>query len=289
MKFSVKVNATSANIGAGFDCIGAALELKNEVIVSDECDSPLEIIASGGVPRDESNLVYRSMIKTFDAVGYRVGHLKIEQTDRIPMASGLGSSAACIVAGVCAANALSGFSLSERDTAALCASIDGHPDNVLPALLGGVTAGVMLDGGVEYIRADIGKELSAVALTPDFPLLTEKSRRVLPQSYSREDVIFSLSRAVLTFAALALGQSDKLGCLDDRLHQPYRIPLIKGYREAKQALKDAGALCVYLSGAGPTLIGIFNSSAGKGSVSAPDGWTVRRLPFSDNPVLIEKL
>ena len=134
MKFSVKVNATSANIGAGFDCIGAALELKNEVIVSDECDSPLEIIASGGVPRDESNLVYRSMIKTFDAVGYRVGHLKIEQTDRIPMASGLGSSAACIVAGVCAANALSGFSLSERDTAALCASIDGHPDNVLPAL-----------------------------------------------------------------------------------------------------------------------------------------------------------
>lgn len=289
MKYSVKVNATSANIGAGFDCMGAALELKNEVTVSDECDSPFEIIASSGVPRDESNLVYRSMLKTFDTVGYRVKNLKIEQTDRIPMASGLGSSAACIVAGVCAANALSGFLLSERDTAALCASMDGHPDNVLPALLGGVTAGVMLDGGVEYVRADIGDGLFAAALTPDFPLLTENSRKVLPQSYSREDAVFSLSRAVVTFAALALKQSDKLRCLDDRLHQPYRIPLIKGYREAEEALRQAGALCVYLSGAGPTLIGIFKTTAGKSDICVPDGWTLRKLSFSDSPVLIQKL
>ena len=147
----------------------------------------------------------------------------------------------------------------------------------------------MCGEGVEYLRADVDESICAVALTPDFPLYTELSRKALPSVYPREDVVYSLSRAVLTFAAFALKREDKLHCLDDKLHQPYRKPLIKGYDEAETALHEAGALCVFLSGAGPTVMGIFSKSALKDSICAPEGWTVRKLNFSNKPVSVTRV
>lgn len=289
MKYRISVNATAANIGAGFDCMGLSLDLNNVLTVSDETDFPLEIVAGENVPHDESNLIFRSMREVFSLTGKSLGHIKLVQSDSIPHASGLGSSAACIVAGVTAANALLGFPLSEKQTVNLCARLDGHPDNVLPALLGGITAGVMCGEGVEYLRADVDESICAVALTPDFPLYTELSRKALPAVYPREDVVYSLSRAVLSFAAFALKREDKLHCLDDKLHQPYRKPLIKGYDDAETALHEAGALCVFLSGAGPTVMGIFSKSALKDSICAPEGWTVRKLNFSNKPVSVTRV
>lgn len=288
MKYRISVNATAANIGAGFDCMGLSLDLNNVLTVSDETDFPLEIVAGENVPHDESNLIFRSMREVFSLTGKSLGHIKLVQSDSIPHASGLGSSAACIVAGVTAANAMLGFPLSEKETVNLCARLDGHPDNVLPALLGGITAGVMCGDKVEYIRAEVGDGIFAVTLTPDFPLPTELSRKVLPAVYPRADVVFSLSRAVLTFAALALKQTDKLHCLDDKLHQPYRKPLIKGYDSAEAALKEAGALCVFLSGAGPTVLGIFDKASTPLNVVAPKGWTLRKLSISDKPVSVTR-
>ena len=131
MKFIVKANATTANIGSGFDCSGLALDLKNEILVSDEGDEPLVIRAGAGVPTDESNLIYRAMTEVFAAIGRFPKSVTIEQTDRIPMTSGLGSSAACVAAGLTAANVLTGNALSSREIIDLAAKIDGHPDNVL--------------------------------------------------------------------------------------------------------------------------------------------------------------
>ena len=130
MKYRISVNATAANIGAGFDCMGLSLDLNNVLTVSDETDFPLEIVAGENVPHDESNLIFRSMREVFSLTGKSIGHIKLVQSDSIPHASGLGSSAACIAAGVTAANAMLGFPLSEKETVNLCARLDGHPDNV---------------------------------------------------------------------------------------------------------------------------------------------------------------
>lgn len=293
MKFIVKANATTANVGPGFDCVGLALDLKNEILVSDEGTERLTIRAGEGVPTDENNLIYRAMDEVFKAVGSRPESLTIEQTDRIPMASGLGSSAACIALGVSAANALSGGKLTERELIDVATRLDGHPDNVLPCLVGGAAAAVMnKDGGVEqYVRFGVDERLFAVALTPDFPLSTAASRKALPGSYPRADVVYSLSRAVVCFAALATGEYDKLACLDDKLHQPYRSPLIPGYGEAVAALRGGGATCAFLSGAGPTVLGIFEEknglNRGNVEVNAPRGWVKRVLDFDDAGVVIK--
>ena len=296
MKFIVKANATTANIGSGFDCSGLALDLKNEILVSDEGDEPLVIRAGAGVPTDESNLIYRAMTEVFAAVGRFPKSVTIEQTDRIPMASGLGSSAACVAAGLTAANVLTGNALSSREIIDLAAKIDGHPDNVLPCLVGGATAAVMKRDGSgveEFIRVDLPGNLFAAALTPNFPLETKKARKVLPEVYPKADVVYSLSRAVVSFAALAVGDAGKLACVDDKLHQPYRIPLIPGYNEAVGTLKDAGAICAFLSGAGPTVLGIFKETPGLSrdslTLSAPSGWTKRVLAFDNNGVMVEKI
>ncbi len=268
----IRVSATSANIGAGFDCMGLALNLYNEIIVGD-CDEKLVIKTDKNLPADESNLVYVSMKKVFDLCG-RTPNVYIEQFNDIPVASGLGSSAACVVAGVVGANELLGSPLGEHDIVDLCTALDGHPDNVVPAIKGGVTAGVIMDGHVEYIKCHAPENLNLFAATPDFELHTEKSRSVLPDSYSRADVVYSLSRAIVTFAALVNSDTDMLKVIDDKLHQPYRKPLIKGYDEVAAAFESAGAVSHFLSGAGPTIMGIFKSDA---DVKLPAGWTLRKL------------
>ena len=280
----IRVSATSANIGAGFDCMGLALDLYNEIIVG-EANEKLIIKTDKGLPTDERNLVYASMKKVFDLCGRRP-NVYIEQTNNIPIASGLGSSAACIVAGVVGANELLSRPLSEHDIVDVCTSLDGHPDNVVPAIKGGVTAGVIMDGHVEYIKCHAPDDLCLFAATPDFELHTEKSRAVLPKTYSREDVVYSLSRAIVTFAALVNSDVDMLKVVDDRLHQPYRRPLIKGYDDVVAAFESAGEISHFLSGAGPTIIGFFKSDA---RPVLPAGWTLRKLRIVNDGVSVTEV
>lgn len=279
----IKVSATSANIGAGFDCMGLALNLYNEIIISPS--DRLIIETDKGLPADETNLVYVSMKKVFDLCGKTVP-LKIKQINNIPVASGMGSSAACIVAGVAGANAVLENPLPESEIVNICARLDSHPDNVIPAIKGGVAAGVMDGDRVEYIKCDAPGQLLLYAATPVFELHTSVSRAVLPEFYSRKDVVYSLSRAIVTFAALVNKDIDMLRVIDDKIHQPYRKPLIKGYDDVENALKKAGAVSCFLSGAGPTIMGIFKKRA---SINLPEGWTLRELKIDNDGLKIEKL
>lgn len=288
--FTVKVPATSANIGAGFDCMGLALDLYNETRFFETLES-LKIITDDDVPADETNLVYRSMQEVFSLCNRRVDNIGIRQINRIPQASGLGSSAACVVTGVYAANVLLGNPLCERELVELCTRLDSHPDNVVPCIKGGVSAGATDNGRVYYTKCCPHDKLTLVAATPDFGLKTEVSRKVLPDTYSREDVVFSLQRAVVTFAALTTGDVELLRVMDDRLHTPYRKPLIRGYDEVETALKDMGALAVYLSGAGPTVMGMFSDGGSIAEHPRPLSiggavWTLRKLNISAAGVTI---
>ena len=268
----VSVPATSANLGGGFDCLGLAVDIYNEVYV--RRNNVLKIETDQDIPTGSNNLVYRAFVAALEAAAPLIPvenrpellaeyladknkplGLYLKQVNRIPKTSGMGSSAACIVAGVLAANKFLDNALSRADVIKLCTRLDGHPDNVLPAIVGGVTAGVVLsDGSVEYVKAAPPKELSVNVYTPSFALETRASRKVLPETYSRKDVVYSLSRAVVTFAALREGDIKTLrAVVGDRLHEPYRAGLIPDFESVKNMNMEAGAVAVYLSGAGPSV------------------------------------
>lgn len=283
----ISVSATSANIGAGFDCMGLALNLYNEIII-DKIEKKLIIETTDNLPKDENNLIYKSMQEVFKLCGKQVG-VYIKQINNIPVASGLGSSAACIVLGVVGANLLLDKPLSEQDIVNLCSKLDGHPDNVVPAIKGGISAGVLIGDKVEYIKCNAPQHLHLAVATPDFELHTKQSRSVLPNNYSRSDVVYSLSRAIMTFAAMVNGDIDMLKVIDDKIHQPYRIPLIKGYHDITDIFNSNGAISSYLSGAGPTIIGFFKNSSDIDKIILPNGWTLRDLKIDNNGYRVEDI
>ena len=171
--------------------------------------------------------------------------------------SGLGSSSACIVAGILGANALLGNKLTKRQMLTLATAIEGHPDNVAPAMLGGFVTSVIDEGQVYTVKKDIDLELAFAAFVPDFRLLTAKARAALPQMVSHKDAVYNLSRAALATAAFCDGDYALLGvATKDALHQQYRLPLIQGGDEVFELALDLGALAVYISGAGPTIMAV---------------------------------
>ena len=176
MKIKVSVPATSANVGAGFDAVGLAVTLYNTATF-EESDR-LDISAADGtrIPRNETNLIYRSAKSLFDRVGKKIPPLKIVQTNPIPMARGLGSSSACIIAGLLGANRMLGDVLNTQELLTLATAIEGHPDNVAPALLGGLTTSVFENGQVYSVKRDVDPSLSFAAIVPDYKLLTEAAR-----------------------------------------------------------------------------------------------------------------
>lgn len=249
------VPATSANLGAGFDSLGLAVNLYNEVLMepSDRVDiASLDEIA---VPTGIDNLIYFAAKSVYDTCGVPLGGLKIRQRNKIPMTRGLGSSSACIIAGLTGANALLGGPLDEAALVNLAAAIEGHPDNTTPALLGGLVTAVMDNGRVYYVKQEITAALRLYAFVPDFELSTEFARGVLPREVSRRDAVHNLSRAALMSASLLDGRYHNLRvAVGDRLHQPYRLPYIDGAERVFDLCYSLGAYCVFLSGAGPTLL-----------------------------------
>ena len=256
----IKVPATSANMGPGFDSIGVALELYNHLWF-EQIDEGVEIIVKRKqeieIPTDKNNLIYKTMVDFFAETGNVMPGVRLIQEDYIPMVRGLGSSAACIVAGLLAANHMSGCHYSRDKLAQIAAKIEGHPDNSNPALFGGMVVGAIDHNEMCHVKLDLPKELVFAIMVPNFPVSTHDARRVLPDSYTKADAVFNASRAALLVASIYSGNYQNLTmAVEDRIHQPYRSQLIPDMDRIFKAAKNYGALATYLSGAGSTLMAV---------------------------------
>ena len=257
---TVKIPATSANMGPGFDNLGIALTIYNTFTVEEVADG---LIIEGCAPefRNADNLFYTSMMRGFERMGYEPKGYKITVKNDIPVCSGLGSSSSCVVGGIMAANELAGHPLRTNDLVNLATEIEGHPDNVAPALLGNMVIAVMDSGKVYFNKLKVATGLRFIAVTPDFSLPTEKARAILPTTVPFEDAIFNVGRNGLMISSLVNGHFDNLhAACQDRLHQPYRKGLIDEWDEVFDAAESVSAAATFLSGAGPTIMTILADS-----------------------------
>ena len=256
----VRAPATSANLGAGFDCLGMALDLWSDVTAT-----PGRLADD-----DESNLILRAAGAVYDLVGAPYPGFEIHCTNRIIFNRGLGSSAAAIACGVLFANQRLGRPLSIAELLDLAASLEGHPDNVAPCLLGGVRVALRTDSGhVLQTRVPLAIDLSAVCFVPDMHVPTAHARGILPSQVSLADAVFNVGRSSLMVAALTSGDASLLAeATRDRLHQPFRLPLFPDGATLLEAAMQAGAAGAFISGAGPTVMALCASPAQAESVSA---------------------
>ncbi len=254
------VPATSANMGSGFDSIGIAFQKYNHlwfVEIEDELQILVNKKHKQRIPTDKTNLIYKTMVDFYKMIDKKMPGVRLIQEDYIPHTRGLGSSAACIVAGLVAANDLSGCHYSKDKLAEIAARIEGHPDNSNPAILGGMVVGALSKEEVRHVKIPIPENLSFAIMVPEFPIETEKSREVLPYTVTRKDAIFNSSRTGLLVASMITGRIDNLKmAMDDRIHQPYRLALVPGMKEIFEKADEYGAKASYLSGAGPTLVSV---------------------------------
>ena len=253
----LRIPASSANLGPGFDCFGLAWQIYNEIEF--ELSDALHI--EGCDPRfaNAENLAYRAFRRTAEAAGAACPAVSIrfEKTD-ISVSRGLGSSAALIAGGVRAADALLELHLSDDELLRVATEIEGHPDNVAPALFGGLTVSAAEGDTVLTRRFPLHERFHFVLLSPDFELSTAAARGVLPQSYPRADAVYNLSRTPLVLRALQDGDEELLRfAMRDKIHQPYRRSLIPGYDEVETLALSSGACGFGISGAGSTQLAIF--------------------------------
>lgn len=261
----VTVPATTANLGPGFDCLGAALSLYNVFNFLPQAPGAPAFtltLLNGDLPalsNDPDNLLYRAFCRLYETLGKAPPAVKIEARVGVPLARGLGSSATAIVGGLVGANTLAGNPLTVEEILKLAIELEGHPDNVAPALLGGAQLSVSGEDGLT-IPLEWHPDLIPVVIIPDFELSTAQARAVLPPTYSRGDAVFNAARLGLLTQALAQGRGDWLApAMEDKIHQPYRQTLIPGYAELKAMALAAGAYNLVISGAGPTLLALTSS------------------------------
>lgn len=271
----IRVPASSANLGPGFDCFGLAWKLYNEV----EFEQEEKLIVEGCDKRfaGENNLVWCAYTKTLENCGRRAKglHINFRRMD-IPISRGLGSSAALIAAGVLAANELNSLSLDRSELLDLAAAMEGHPDNAAPVLLGGLTAALWDGQHVAVRRFSVSDEIRFTLLVPPFELSTALARQVMPEKVEIRDAVFNLSRSVMLLRAFSEGDGELLRLsLDDRLHQPFRARLIPGYETAKDIANKLGMLGLCISGAGSTLLCV---SKGESMKSAMQKSIQKELP-----------
>ena len=291
----VRVPATSANLGPGYDALGLALSLHDEVTAR-VADDGLHITARGEgadeVPRDESHLVVRAMHATFDRLGASLPGLALDCANLIPHGRGLGSSAAAICAGVLLARQLVRDGpdlLDDAAVLALAGEIEGHPDNVAACLLGGLTVAWTDDNGSSRaIRLEPSPQLSPVVFVPAFESSTEQARRLLPSSVPHGDAAFNAARAALLVAGLTGDLSVLLTATEDRLHQPYRAPAMPASADLVAALRAAGIAAV-VSGAGPTVLALAATTAQRQVAIAmtPSGWSPAALAVDRDGAVTE--
>jgi homoserine kinase len=266
-KITVHVPATSANLGPGFDVLGIALHLYNDVIFSADPKAfsssrrtqafSVEIEGEGTatLPRNSSNLVVRAACKVFERAHKWPKELHVRMVNRIPLSRGLGSSSAATLGGICAANALLGGPLKDHDLLEMAVAMEGHPDNVVPSMVGGFCISGIVGHRVQYLKFSVPSGLKAVVCSPARPLETQEARRILPSRIPYSAAVFTSSRVAFLIGAMLQKRYDWLDfAMDDVLHQPARAKLIPGLNEAIREAKKSGAFGAALSGAGTSVI-----------------------------------
>lgn len=254
----VRVPASTANLGPGFDCLGIALNLYNDIYMEIKGNKLIIDVKGEGIlniDRNEENLIYKAAKKVFDKLNITVDGLYIKSANNIPAGSGLGSSASAIVGGIVAANSICGNPLSCNDILDIASSMEGHADNVAPALNGGFNVAVF-DGNRTYcIKKELDDSIRFLAFCPDRKLLTSKARGVLPSVIDFKNGVFNVGRASLLTSSFFSGRYDLLKVASqDMLHQVYRKEFItEMYSVIEKALEE-GAYASFLSGAGPTMM-----------------------------------
>ena len=257
-RITVKVPATTANLGPGFDAMGMALDLWNTVtLTKGNAGVSIEGEGENELPRDETNIVVAGIRSALRAVNASAPKFAVRCENRIPLARGLGSSSAATVAGLLAGLALAGRESDRRLLFELAAGVEGHPDNAAPAVYGGCCISVKGNDGWVVDQTPLPEDLRAVAFIPDVSTNTSEARAVLPSQVSREDAVFNLSRTALFVNALATGRLKMLRhATEDRLHQPQRGKFFPAMKNIIRAALDGGAHGAFLSGAGPTVLAL---------------------------------
>ncbi|GAA1689881.1 homoserine kinase [Microbacterium sediminicola] len=251
--------ATSANLGPGFDTLGLALSVYDDLVVTASAEPGLTIEVEGEgaaeVARDESNLVYRAMAYAFEAVGRPVPGLTLRGHNRIPHGRGLGSSGAAVVAGILAVKGLleGDVEIGPETLLRLATELEGHPDNVAPALFGGLTIAWMQDAVPQHKKLLVHRGVSPLVFVPEFTMSTSVARSLQPLHVPREDAVFNLSRSALLIAALTQSPELLLAATEDKLHQNYRAQAMPETDRLVRALRERGFAAV-VSGAGPSVL-----------------------------------
>ncbi|MBV6402560.1 MAG: Homoserine kinase [Anaerolineales bacterium] len=267
MKFTIKVPATSANLGPGFDTLGLALDLWNETTISPAKEFSVQVTGegTGRLASGKNNLLVRAAQRVAERVGKSLPPFHAECVNRIPLSSGMGSSSAAILTGLLAGNALLENPFSREEILNLACEMEGHPDNVAPAMMGGLVVSAMENGKVIARKILVEVNVHVTIVLPNFYLPTKQARAALPKKVSMRNAIHNISRTALIVEAFRNGDLDLLGnVMTDKLHQPYRLKLIPGAASAMEAAKEAGASAVALSGAGPSVIAFSTGEAGVG-------------------------
>jgi len=268
----VRVPASSANLGPGFDTLGLALSLYDELTVtatSGGVEIDIDGVGAGVVPVDDSNLVVRSFARAFEHAGVAMPGIRIAARNVIPHGGGLGSSAAAIVSGLMAAKGLlePEVRFAPDELLALATEIEGHPDNVAPALLGGLTIAWTADGGPKAKKLHVHRGVSLLVCVPEFSVSTEVARALQPSSVPYEDAVFNLSRSALLVAALVQSPELLLEATEDRLHQDYRASAMPETAELVRELRNEGHAAV-VSGAGPSILVLCADPAERAAASS---------------------
>ena len=257
---SVRVPASSANLGPGFDALGLALDLYLECRFAESAELHIEVSGrdAHGIPLTAENLIWQTALRVAENARMRIAPIDLRIHNDIPLGKGLGSSAAALTAGVVIANTLLGLCWDTARVLDEAARIEGHPDNVAACVLGSFVASAIDSCGVaRAVRLDWPRNFGVGVVVPDFVLPTSKARSVLPECYPKADVIFNMQRTALLTAALATGSVAAFpAALEDRLHQPYRLDLVPGLAEILK-LRAPGLLGCALSGAGPSVLVFF--------------------------------
>ncbi|WP_455138493.1 homoserine kinase [Thermophilibacter sp.] len=287
----VRVPATSANVGVGFDCLGIALDLTATFLMT-----PAERLEVDGCEerfRGEDNLVWQSYLEACRALGLEAAPLRITILSPIPLSGGLGSSSACVIAGVAGAMALAGGGFDRERALELACAIEGHPDNVAPALLGGLVSS-FVDGDVTTsTRMDVAGNLRFVAIAPPYEVRTADARRVLPDTVSRETAVWQMGRCVAVVRALETGDAALMAAAcHDRLHEPYRSKLIPDYDALREAALGAGACAFMISGSGSTMVAVADGDEAAAQVAAAltrtcPGYWLQTLPANTLGTTVE--
>ena len=281
----VEVPATTANLGAGFDCLGLALDLTARFIY--ERADTLSIHGCDQAFRGPDNLAWTSFLAGLEALGEGLIPVSLTIDSPIPASGGLGSSSTCVVAGVIAAQLMCGREVDDQLTLDLATRIEGHPDNVVPATLGGLVSSFARSGHVWPTRFDVAPDLRFVAIAPPYRVLTSEARRVLPASVDRATCVWQMGRCVATTEALTTGNMELLSAAcEDRLHEPYRALLIEDFEAVRTCALTAGASAFFISGSGATMMAVVRGDSAADAVAQaerlrfPDFWvrTCRALP-----------